>query len=55
MVSWSEDLAIQTSWDVFTEYWSDFCYPASDDVTIAPVAGDWRLKYHHYEQFEFFP
>jgi hypothetical protein len=53
-IGWSEDLAVETSWDIFTEYWSDFCYPSSDDVTIVPVAGSWRLIYHHYEQFEFF-
>ena len=52
-VSWSEDLAVETSWGIFIEYWDDFCYPSSDDVTIAPVAGGWRLIYHHYEQFEF--
>jgi len=52
-ISWSEDLAVETSWDIFTEYWDDFCYPSSDDVTIIPVAGSWRLSYHHYEQFEF--
>ena len=52
-IGWSEDLAVETSWDIFTEYWSDFCYPSSDDVTIVPVAGSWRLIYHHYEQFEF--
>ena len=52
-VSWSEDLAVETSWDIFTEYWDDFCYPSSDDVTVVPVAGSWRLIYHHYEQFEF--
>ena len=52
-VSWSEDLAVETSWDIFTEYWDDFCYPSSDDVMVVPVAGSWRLIYHHYEQFEF--
>jgi hypothetical protein len=52
-VSWSADLAVETSWDIFTEYWDDFCYPSSDDVTVVPVAGSWRLIYHHYEQFEF--
>ncbi|SRR6266568_1450947 len=52
-VSWSEDLAIETSWGIFTEYWDDFCYPFSDDVTVAPITGTWRLVYHHYEQFDF--
>ena len=52
-LSWTQDLAVQTTWDIFAEYWDDFCYPSSDDVTVAPVAGTWRLIYHHYEQFDF--
>jgi hypothetical protein len=52
-VSWSRDLAVETSWDIFTEHWDDFCYPSSDDVTVAPVTGTWRLQYHHYERFDF--
>ena len=52
-VSWSDDLAVQTKWGIFTEYWDDFCYPSSDDVTVVPVTGSWRLEYYHYERFEF--
>jgi len=52
-MSWTKDLAIETSWAIFTEYWDDFCYPSSDDVTVAPVAGTWQVVYHHYEQFDF--
>lgn len=52
-VSWNEELAVETSWGIFTEYWDDFCYPSSDDVTVTPVSGTWKLIYHHYEQFEF--
>jgi hypothetical protein len=52
-VSWSEDLAIETSWSIFTEYWDDFCYPSSDNVTVVPIGGIWQLVYHHYEQFDF--
>jgi hypothetical protein len=52
-VSWSKDLAVETSWDIFTEYWDDFCYPSSDDVTVVPVSGTWQLVYHHHEQFDF--
>jgi hypothetical protein len=52
-MSWSDELAVETAWDVFTEYWEDFCYPSSDDVIVIPVAGNWRLIYHHYEQFDF--
>lgn len=52
-VSWSKDLAVETSWDIFTKYWDDFCYPSSDEVTVVPVSGTWQLVYHHYEQFDF--
>jgi len=52
-VSWDEDLAIETTWSIFTEYWDDFCYPSSDDIAVVPVTGGWQLIYHHYEQFEF--
>src|SRR5688500_9189501 len=37
-VAWSDELAVETSWGIFPEYWDDFCYPSSDDVTVAPVA-----------------
>lgn len=52
-VSWSEAWAVETSWEIFTEYWDDFCYPSSDDVSVIPVAGTRHLTYHHYEQFDF--
>jgi len=29
-VSLSKDLAIETSWEIFAEYWDDFCYPSWD-------------------------
>jgi hypothetical protein len=52
-ISWNRDWAVETSWHIFTEYWDDFCYPSSDDVTVVPTGGTWQLVYHHYEQFEF--
>jgi len=52
-VCWSPDVGVQMTWGIFEEYWDDFCYSSSDDVTIAPVSGTWRLIYHHYEQFDF--
>jgi hypothetical protein len=53
-VSWTKELAVETTWDIFTDYWDDFCYPSSDDVTVVPVVGAWQLIYQHYEQFNFF-
>ena len=52
-IIWSESLAVETTWTIFTEYWDDFCYPSSDDVTVFAMTGSWRLTYHHYEQFDF--
>jgi len=52
-VSWSKAWAVEMSWDIFTRYWENFCYSASDDVTVVPVSGTWQLVYHHYEQFDF--
>lgn len=52
-ISWSPDCALRTSWRIFTEHWSDFCYPSSDDVVVCPDSADWVLSYHHDERFEF--
>ena len=46
-------LAICVSWGVFCQYWDDFCYPASDDVTIWPLSEEWFLIYDHSEKFFF--
>ena len=52
-ISWSPECALRTSWQIFTHYWSDFCYPSPDDVTVWPDSERWALFYHHEEQFEF--
>ena len=52
-ISWSPECALRTSWQIFTEHLSDFCYPASDDVAVFPDTERWVLFYHHEEQFEF--
>jgi hypothetical protein len=53
LVSWDKDTAVVTDWGVFCDYWDDFCYPASDDVTVLPMAVEWILSYGHGESFEF--
>jgi hypothetical protein len=53
LISWDNQTAAVTEWYVFVEHWDDFCYPASDDVTVVPLAGGWTLCYRRYEVFQF--
>lgn len=52
VIDWGLRSAVQTTWEIFTRFWDDFCYPSSDDVEIYPPSGDWILLYHHWELFE---
>ena len=52
-LSWNADTALKTTWGIFRQYWDDFCYPASDDVTISPENMEWLLFYFHEDIFEF--
>jgi len=52
VVRWGQRLAVQTTWEIFTRYWHDFCYPSSDDVDVFPPTSAWILLYHHWELFE---
>jgi hypothetical protein len=53
VVSWDNKLAALVKWEVFCEYWDDFCYPSSDDVAIFPLSEGWMLSYSHDEYFMF--
>ena len=53
IVSWDRATALQTTWEFFTAYWDDFCYPSSDDVTVVPDSWRWVLRYTHWEEFQF--
>lgn len=53
ILSWDTDVAIQTTWKIFVEYWQEFCYPASDDLVVFPQHAEWVLFYHHSEAFYF--
>ena len=53
IVSWDEHNAVLVRWDVFCEYWDDFCYPVSDCVTIWPPSEQWAVMYLHHEEFVF--
>ena len=45
--------AVVTRWQIFCDYWSDFCYPVSDDVIVWPLSGEWGLEYRHSEDLGF--
>lgn len=51
LASWSEDEAVYLPWSVFSTYWSSFCYPSSDDVTVWPPSERWALSYSHSGAF----
>ena len=52
-LSWQPDTAVITTWGISTEYWSEFCYPASDDLLVWHSENDWVVLYHHEEFFQF--
>lgn len=52
-VCWGKDLAVKTTSEIFCNYWDDFCYPTSDDVSISPLNLSWLLFYSHSEYFVF--
>jgi hypothetical protein len=54
VLSWDRELALLVPWDVFADRWSDFCYPASDDVHLWQPGADWTLSYQHSESFQYF-
>lgn len=51
-VEWDRDLAIRTTWEIFTRYWDDFCYPATDDIEVYPADESWMLIYRHWGTME---
>lgn len=52
-LSWQPDTAIMTTWGIFADYWSEFCYAASDDLNVWPEDEQWALLFHHEEEFHF--
>jgi hypothetical protein len=47
IASWGDDEAVYLPWKVFRKYWSSFCYPSSDDVTLWPLNDEWGLSFSH--------
>lgn len=52
-LSWQPNTAVSTTWGIFAQYWSEFCYPASDDLNVWSEAHSWVLLYHHEELLQF--
>lgn len=52
-VSWTHEWAVHTTWEIFTSWWDDFCYPGSDDAFVVPDDARWLLAFHHEDQFTF--
>jgi hypothetical protein len=50
---WNNDTALSLPWETFVKYWSDFCYPASDDVDFFVEGGLLVLRWRHDEIFEY--
>jgi len=50
---WNKDTALSLPWQTFVTYWSDFCYPSSDDVDIYVEGGPLVLRWRHDETFEY--
>lgn len=53
VVSWDAQTAALTTWQYFAQYWDDFCYPSSDDVTVWAPGERWVLNYRHFQALEF--
>ena len=53
LLSWEPTTAVSTTWGIFVQYWSEFCYPASDDLNVWSESETWALLYHHEEFLQF--
>jgi hypothetical protein len=54
VVSWDAARAVLVPWTTFATYWSDFCYPSSDDVFAWQPDCEWTVAYQHHELFRYF-
>jgi len=53
LVSWDNSSCVVTEWQVFCNYWDDFCYPGSDVILVWSIAEHWFVYYCHHDIFEF--
>src|SRR5579885_2472038 len=47
IVSWEPKVAVTVPWQIFCEYWDDFCYPGADDICIHSLDDTWHMVYYH--------
>ena len=52
-IVWSKQLGVRLPWGIFVDYWSDFCYPSSDEAFVFLEDGSCALSYDHSEQFRY--
>tara|TARA_R110002072_G_scaffold299931_1_gene476253 strand:+ start:19 stop:432 length:414 start_codon:yes stop_codon:yes gene_type:complete len=50
---WDRESGLRLPWPIFCEYWSDFCYPSSDDIGIFTNDKKLLMQWRHYEVFEY--
>lgn len=46
-LSWDDDTAAMTSWELFVKNYDYFHYSGSDDLTIFDLSLDWSILFHH--------
>lgn len=46
-LSWDDDTAAMTSWELFVKYYDYFHYSGSDDLTIFDSSLNWSVVFHH--------
>jgi hypothetical protein len=54
-IVWNRELGVSLPWSIFANWWSDFCYPSSDDAFIFLPNESGLLSYEHYEEFCYRP
>lgn len=42
---WSPKCAVETKWNIFTKYWTDFCYPDDDNNVIIIPSLEYKIYF----------
>ena len=46
-LSWEPDISLVTKWGLVLQYFNDFFYSSSDDLTIIDESLNWAVLFHH--------